>query len=122
MRSRRGFGVYDEPKDVLKHISRLQKTEFDDGNSLCCGGSLGNMKINNNQRSLIARDTAAELTKNNPDILATSCPLCKKTLAAATDTKVADIAEIVAEALVLPLLKRNMPEPMIRIKEPINFI
>ncbi|MDQ1297278.1 MAG: hypothetical protein QG611_1260 [Bacteroidota bacterium] len=117
----RGSGVYNEPKDVLKHISRLQKTKYEDGNSLCCGGSLGNMKISNKQKSMIARDAAAELTKSNPDILATSCPLCKKTLAAVTDTKVADIAEIVAEALILPQLKSNLPDPMLRIKEPVNF-
>ncbi|MCU0472222.1 MAG: (Fe-S)-binding protein [Bacteroidales bacterium] len=118
----RGSGVYEEPKEVLRYISRLQKTEFEDKNSLCCGGSLGNMKISYQQKSMIASDAAAELTKSNPDILATSCPLCKKTLAAATETKVSDIAEIVAEALVLPQLKRNMPDPILRIKEPVNFL
>jgi len=80
------------------------------------------MKISYKQKSMIARDTAAELTKSNPDILATSCPLCKKTLAAATETHVADIAEIVAEALVLPQLERNLSGPLLRIKEPVNFL
>ena len=118
----RGSGVYEEPKAVLKYISRLQKTDFEDNNSLCCGGSLANMKISYQQKSKIAKDAAAELTKNNPDILATSCPLCKKTLAAATDTKVADIAEIVSEALVMPQIKRNLPDPRLRIKEPVNYL
>ena len=44
----------------------------------------------------IATDTASELTKCKPDILATACPLCKKTFSNVTETKVADIAEIVA--------------------------
>ena len=118
----RGSGVYEEPKAVLKYISRLQKTDFEDKNSLCCGGSLANMKISYQQKSKIAKYAAAELTKNNPDILATSCPLCKKTLAAATDTKVADIAEIVSEALVMPQIKRTLPDPRLRIKEPVNYL
>ena len=89
----------------------MRKLRFDDENSLCCGGSLGNMKISYKQKHKIALDAAAALTKDNPDILATSCPLCKKTLAAATETKVADIAEIVAEAIVLPARVNNTPDP-----------
>jgi Fe-S oxidoreductase len=115
----RGSGVYDEPRDVLSYVSRLQKTDFDDENSLCCGGSLGNMKISYQQKHKIATDTAARLTKDNPDILATSCPLCKKTLVAATDTKVADIAEIVAEAIVMPNNIKNSSDPMLLLKEPV---
>ena len=41
----RGSGVYDEPKEVLRYVSRLEKSKFEDENSLCCGGSLANMKI-----------------------------------------------------------------------------
>ncbi len=117
----RGSEVYDEPKDVLKHVVRLQKTDFEDENSLCCGGSLGNIKISFQKKNRIARDAAAELTKGHPDILATSCPLCKKTLAAATETKVADIAEIVAEAIAPPLLKKNLTDQLLRRKEPVRL-
>lgn len=95
----RGSGIYSEPKDVIRYVSRLLKTDFDDENSLCCGGSLGNMKISHTDRSRIAGFTAVELTKTNPDMVVTACPLCKKTLAAATETRVADLAEIVAEAI-----------------------
>jgi Fe-S oxidoreductase len=96
----RGSGVYDDPKEVLTHVSRLEKTEFEDENSLCCGGSLANMKLSSQNRHKIACDAARELTKENPDILATACPLCKKTFNSATQTRVADISEIVAEALI----------------------
>ncbi|MGA1976806.1 MAG: (Fe-S)-binding protein [Bacteroidales bacterium] len=95
----RGSGVYEEPKEVLRHVSRLIETGYEDEKSLCCGGSLGNLKISQLIRAGIAGDVATELTKDSPDILATACPLCKKTLGAATMTKVADIAEIVADAL-----------------------
>ena len=104
----RGSGVYNEPKDVLKHVSRLEKTRFEDENSLCCGGSLANLKIGAPKRNLITKNAAAELTKTNPDILATSCPLCKKTFSSATRTRVADISEIVAEALIVPPIRKTI--------------
>jgi Fe-S oxidoreductase len=96
----RGSGVYDEPREVLMHVANLEKTGYEDENSLCCGGSLGNIKLSHAKKQQIAVNTAQELTKGDPDILATACPLCKKTLANATGTKVADISEIVAEALI----------------------
>ena len=95
----RGSGVYDEPKDILKYVARLQNNEYEDENSLCCGGSLANSRIEYQTKLKIAQDAAAELTKQSPDFLATACPMCKKTLAAATDTKVVDISELVADAL-----------------------
>ena len=104
----RGSGVYSEPKEVLRYVGRLQQNHFEDENGLCCGGSLGNMKISHRDRQKIAADTAAHLTKGNPDILATACPLCKKTFASATATQVSDIAEIVAEAIaVAPAARIN---------------
>jgi Fe-S oxidoreductase len=117
----RGSGVYEEPKVVLKHVSRLEKSKFEDENSLCCGGSLANMKISSQKRNKIAHDAAAELTKGNPDILATACPLCKKTFSAATETKVSDISEIVAEALVLVPGKKSVIKQVSSIKELANI-
>lgn len=109
----RGSGVYVEPKEVLRHVSRLEKTKYEDGNSLCCGGSLANMKLSSQLRHKIACDAAGELTKDNPDILATACPLCKKTFSSATATRVADISEIVAEALTdrFSIMYRGKEEP-----------
>lgn len=101
----RGSGVYDEPKEVLRHVARFESTKFEDENSLCCGGSMANMKISSHKRHKIACDAASELTAGEPDILATACPLCKKTFSSATETRVADISEIVAEALALPVAK-----------------
>lgn len=96
----RGSGVYEEPKEVLRYVARLESTPFEDEKGLCCGGSLGNMKIDYSRKHKIAADAAALLTKSNPDVLATACPLCKKTFASATSVRVSDIAEIVSEALV----------------------
>jgi Fe-S oxidoreductase len=77
------------------------------------------MKISNQKKNKIARDAAFELTKCNPDILATACPLCKKTFSAATNTKVADIAELVAEALVIPQSEKNRSDIHLKITEPV---
>ena len=117
----RGSGIYNEPREVLKHVSRLEKTNFEDAESLCCGGSLANMKISSCDRLKISADAAKELTRGNPDILATACPLCKKTFAAATQTRVADISEIVAEALNVGHSKKVKDSRAIILKEIANI-
>jgi Fe-S oxidoreductase len=115
----RGSGVYDEPKEVLQYVSLLEKSKFEDENSLCCGSSLGNLKINSRDKHKIACDTAAELTKCTPDILATACPLCKKSFSSATTTKVSDIAEIVADALIVPsVINKNYGKKLNPLKVP----
>lgn len=113
----RGSHVYDEPKEVLRHVTKLESSNFEDENSLCCGGSLANTKISSGDKKKIACDAAMELTRNNPDILATACPLCKKTFSAATETRVADISEIVAEALILNPVKKNSSSHVASLKE-----
>jgi len=111
----RGSGVYDAPKEVLRHVSRLEKTDFEDKNSLCCGASLANMKISSQNKKKIALDAVNELTRGNPDILATACPLCKKTFSASTETRVADISEIVVEALIVT--KKAQTHEQMKIEE-----
>lgn len=106
----RNSGVYDEPKEVLRHVANLESTEYEDGNSLCCGGSLGNIMLSQAKKRQIAASVATELTRNNPDYLATACPLCKKTLAPVSNSKVVDISEIVAEAILIPSFKKKLPE------------
>jgi len=106
----RHSGVYDEPKEVIRHVANLESTDHEDDNSLCCGGSLGNIMLSHTKKHLIAAGVAAELTLQNPDYLITACPLCKKTLTPATNTIIADISEIVAQALVVPSNTKKNPE------------
>jgi Fe-S oxidoreductase len=113
----RNSGVYEEPKEVLRHVANLEATGYDDENSMCCGGSLGNIMLSQENKRRIASDTVAELTKSNPDYLITACPLCKKTLAPATRSKVIDLSEIVAEAIVAPAVLKKNPE---RFKKPVR--
>ncbi len=118
----RGSGVYSEPKDVLRYVSKLVSSAYEDENSLCCGGSLGNLKIDYRKKHKIAVDAAAKLTKAQPDILATACPLCKKTFSNATTTKVQDISEIVSEALVTLPEMRTPSRKKVFIKESAGIV
>jgi len=91
----RGSKVYDEPRTVLNHSVDLISTDQEKENGLCCGGSLGNVTITSEQRNKITQEACDILLKDKPDVLVTSCPLCKKTFQKVTDIPVYDIAEIV---------------------------
>jgi Fe-S oxidoreductase len=98
----RGSGIYDEPRAVISYVAELQQSSQEGNMSLCCGGSLGNLTLSSGKRALIAADAARTLTLPSPDELITACPLCKKTFASATKTRVSDVAELVASALPKP--------------------
>ena len=106
----RRSGVYYEPREVIKHVATLEATGFDDENSLCCGGSLGNIMLSRDKRQKIAEDVCTRLTECSPDSLITACPLCKKTLSQATGTRVMDIAELAVEALADTTGLKKLPD------------
>ena len=95
----RGCGVYEPPRDLLRMTGNLQSAQQEKVNSLCCSGSLGDMSLSMADRNVIKGETLKVLLKSNPDVLATACPLCKKTFVKGVDVQVKDIAEIVAEAM-----------------------
>ncbi len=99
----RGSGIYEEPRAVISYVAELQTAPQEGGMSLCCGGSLGNLTLSSGKRALIAAEAARSLTQSSPDELITACPLCKKTFSQATETRVSDIAELVAAALPKPV-------------------
>ncbi len=92
-------GVYDEPRDVISWVADLIPSGYDKENAMCCGGSLANLRLSPRKKDIIAVDAASKLAAVNPDIIATACPLCKKTFSRSTDVKVADIAEILADEI-----------------------
>lgn len=111
----RGSGIYDEPRAVISYVADLQQSSQERNMSLCCGGSLGNLTLSSGKRAQIAADAARTLTLASPDELITACPLCKKTFAQATDTKVSDIAELVAAALPKPKAEKAKMRPARRV-------
>ena len=116
----RGSGIYREPRDVLSFVADLQNTFYDAENSLCCGGSLGNIKLDQRKKTDIAAYVTSSLNMSRPDILATACPLCKKTLTKTSEIKVADIAEIVANEI-SEVQKKKKKAEVLNIKELINI-
>jgi len=97
----RNSGVYDEPREVLKSIGNLQATNYDGKESLCCGHSIAAESLPYRKRRVIADDAVEKLTENQPDILATACPACKKGFSETNKIEVKDLAEIVAENLTM---------------------
>lgn len=95
----RGCGIYDPPRQILKTVGNLANSELEKENSLCCGGSLSNTVIELDTQIKIRNHGLEVLTRSNPDILATACPLCKKAFIHGNKTRVMDIAEIIANNL-----------------------
>ncbi|MFN8256964.1 MAG: (Fe-S)-binding protein [Bacteroidales bacterium] len=91
----RGSGIYEQPRELLEQAGTLIKMKNEKEKSFCCGGSLANIKITMNERDRIAGIALETYKKYKANILATSCPLCKKTFVKNSDTEVKDIAEIV---------------------------
>ncbi|MBN1413848.1 MAG: (Fe-S)-binding protein [Bacteroidales bacterium] len=95
----RDIRVYEEPRNILRHMVNLIPVSYERDNSLCCGGSLANLSIAMDKRKEITRDAYLKLTVQNPDYLVTSCPQCKKTFEKTAEIPIRDIAEIVCEGM-----------------------
>lgn len=97
----RGSGIYEQPRNVLKQIAEVTALTEERVNSLCCGGSIGDLAMNATQRNMIRDGALNILCESRPDLLVTACPLCKKTFDSGNSVQVKDIAEIVAENIIL---------------------
>ena len=97
----RGCGIYDEPRDVIKAVSQPVPVKKMRNNSICCGYNLGNTVLTLEQQMKLRDAARRNLTKNNPDMIATACPLCKKAFQYSSSDKVVDIAELVAENIIV---------------------
>ncbi|MFH1119952.1 MAG: (Fe-S)-binding protein [Bacteroidota bacterium] len=95
----RGCGIFDQPRRLIARSYSLVEAGDERRHSLCCGGSLGIAELSAEKRKVITQATLTSLTIHQPDIIATACPLCKKTFAAQSVMRVADIAELLLETL-----------------------
>ncbi len=98
----RGSGVYKDPRELIGKIADLVTADQEGNNALCCGGSLGIFEASQDQRNVMTAGALDILLKNQPDMLATACPLCKKTLEKQSPVEVKDIAELIYAALPKP--------------------
>ena len=96
----RKSGIYTQPRDILTRLGDLVPVDESYQKSRCCGGSIGNLTMSMDEREQIQKSTAFYLNQNDPDCIATACPLCKKSLTKFSVSPVKDLAEIVAENLI----------------------
>ncbi|MGE4587114.1 MAG: (Fe-S)-binding protein [Mangrovibacterium sp.] len=112
----RGSGIYEEPRELLRHFTRLIPTAHEREDAWCCGGSLSNINISMEGRDRIRDKVLEDYAAYCPDRLVTACPLCKKTFTKGTDIQVYDLAEIVwkgvAHSATLPS-RFSLPEAAI---------
>ena len=95
----RGSGVYEAPRDLIGHFAISVPVSQEANKALCCGGSLGMFEASQGQRNTMTAGVLDILLQAQPDVLATACPLCKKTLEKQSPVAVKDIAELVYESL-----------------------
>ena len=98
----RGSGVYEAPRQLISKIADLVPVSNEANNAMCCGGSLGIFEASQQQRNAMTAGALDILLQGQPDIIATGCPLCKKTFEKQSPVAVKDIAELVYEALPKP--------------------
>ena len=91
----RGMGMYDEPRELLSEMGHLVRMRNERENAHCCGGSLGNLKIRQSERTILTARAVDDYLSYQPDILATACPMCKKTFSRSRQIRVMDISEVV---------------------------
>lgn len=95
----RGSGIYLQPRLLLDEYTNVIPVNNEKESAFCCGGSLANIKIQMNERNQISSKALTEYLTYQPDILATACPLCKKTFSKSRNLPVYDIAEIICMAI-----------------------
>ncbi len=95
----RGSHIYEQPRELLNTALTLVPMAREREKALCCGGSLANTKISMAERDVLAGKAMEEFATYAPDLVVTSCPLCKKTFAKVDSLPVKDLAEVVAGAV-----------------------
>ena len=92
----RSCGIYEEPRRIIRTIGNLLSPQNDKEKSICCGYNLGNTVLELDQQMQIRNNSLKNLTKTNPDIIATACPMCKRAFSHGKKDTIQDIAELVA--------------------------
>ena len=95
----RGSGIYDEPRKVIEAVGILLEPTQTREKALCCGSSLANIAISDQDQKRISAAVTDELEATGAEVIVTACPLCKKALARTAHHTVKDLSEIVADAL-----------------------
>lgn len=112
----RGLGIYIEPRLVINYATELIQSSYSKEKSLCCGGSLGNVFLDEGTKRRITADALKSIYPDETELLITACPLCLKTFNRATDKPVLDIAHLIANQIIEPTIE----EPKISARKPLE--
>jgi Fe-S oxidoreductase len=94
--------VFEQPRNVLRQVTSLQKNKYQKEKSICCGFNLGNTVISIDEQTKIRNAALKNLTYKKVDAIITACPMCKKSFMHATkEYPVQDISEVVANNLIM---------------------
>jgi Fe-S oxidoreductase len=100
-------GIYDEPRDLLARATGTPPVEFGRtrAEAFCCGGGGGRMWMEEHTGKRINIERVEEALGLNPDTVCVACPYCLTMFEdglkdkQAGQTRVKDLAEVVAEGL-----------------------
>lgn len=95
----RGSAIYNQPRQIIRRVGQLVKHPDERENARCCGGSLANLSVTTSERNEIQQSVSSYLSSQPCDIIATACPMCKKSIGRFAEKPVKDIAELVASGL-----------------------
>ncbi|MRR35524.1 (Fe-S)-binding protein, partial [bacterium] len=99
--------VYEAPRQVVAKVTGAAPAEFDRAReeSFCCGAGGGRMWMEEQTGTRINLNRVTEALSKNPDTICVACPYCMTMFEdglkdkQAGQTKVRDIAEVVAEGM-----------------------
>lgn len=101
-------GIFDAPRDVLKHIPGTALTEMEDcrENSFCCGGGGGRIWMETPKGERFSDLRLKQAVAVGAEVLVTACPYCitnftdsSLSLEDGQAMEIKDITEIVAEVI-----------------------
>ncbi|MFO7722583.1 MAG: heterodisulfide reductase-related iron-sulfur binding cluster, partial [Bacteroidales bacterium] len=95
----RGLQIFEEPRRLLAMAGELHETRQNRKEALCCGNSLADLVTPEQNRQQMRDHAIHELLESDPDILVTSCPLCKKSFSYGSPKPVKDIAEVLDQTI-----------------------
>ncbi len=103
----RNNGIYDAPRDVLRAVPGLELMEFGRtrDEAMCCGGGGGRLWMEAPVEERFAVLKLREAVAKGADTVVTACPYCismfedAKTALGLDQVQIADVVEIVAQAL-----------------------
>ncbi len=103
-------GTYEAPRRVAAFAGRVGEAPRHGEKSFCCGAGGGQVFLGEEKGKRVSHERAEELLKTGARVIATACPFCQTmfrdalpAVAAGSEPRLADIAQLAAEKLRPPV-------------------